>query len=169
LLVWRSLPPSIEKALPPYTTYIHSFLYGSYKGYSSGNTYVFCWWVFLLLNNQIPFDWFHECIIFFFYGVRKVMLISFADPEDPSLRKLENSFLLGSILVYARFSFNSFTDKVLGDCRTSYVFIWLGFLWHYIFIFLLRFKIELIFITSRICEPSESNFCIYCSVAVFRK
>ena len=61
------------------------------------------------------------------------MLISYADPEDPSLRKLENSFLLGSVLVYARFSFYSFTYKVLGDCRTSYVFIWLGFLWHYIF------------------------------------
>jgi len=28
---------------------------------------------------------------------------AFADPKDPSLRKLENSFLLGPVLVYARF------------------------------------------------------------------
>ena len=32
------------------------------------------------------------------------MSIPFADPKDPNLRKLENSFLLGPILVYARFS-----------------------------------------------------------------
>jgi hypothetical protein len=29
-------------------------------------------------------------------------IFEFADPKDPSLRKLENSFLLGPVLVYAR-------------------------------------------------------------------
>ncbi|KAB1216231.1 putative glucan 1,3-alpha-glucosidase [Morella rubra] len=38
----------------------------------------------------------------------------FADPRDPSLRKLENSFLLGSILVYASTVPNQGLDKL--DC-----------------------------------------------------
>ncbi|KAB1212142.1 Alpha-glucosidase 2 [Morella rubra] len=38
----------------------------------------------------------------------------FADPQDPSLRKLENSFLLGSIFVYASTMPNQRPDKL--DC-----------------------------------------------------
>ena len=58
------------------------------------------------------------------------MSVPFADPKDPNLRKLENSFLLGPILIYARFSsFASQIDYLLGDCRMySYVFIWFSFL-----------------------------------------
>ena len=35
-LVWRSMPTCIEKALSPSTTYLHSFLHGTYNWYSSG-------------------------------------------------------------------------------------------------------------------------------------
>ncbi|XP_062146082.1 uncharacterized protein LOC133854067 [Alnus glutinosa] len=48
----------------------------------------------------------------------------FADPEDPSLRKLENSFLLGSILVYASTKRGQGLDKL--DC-TFPKGIWLRF------------------------------------------
>lgn len=45
-------------------------------------------------------------------------MLTLADPKDPELRKLENSFLLGPILIYARFNPFFFTDAVVGDCRT---------------------------------------------------
>jgi len=37
---------------------------------------------------------------------------AFADPKDPSLRKLENSFLLGPVLVYARLVLPYFISNV---------------------------------------------------------
>jgi len=37
---------------------------------------------------------------------------AFADPKDPSLRKLENSFLLGPVLVYARFFYYTWPSPI---------------------------------------------------------
>ncbi|CAL5188371.1 unnamed protein product [Lathyrus oleraceus] len=48
----------------------------------------------------------------------------FADPKDPSLRKLENSFLLGPVLVYASTTPNQGLDKLEVTLPKG---IWLGF------------------------------------------
>ncbi|CAJ2646991.1 unnamed protein product [Trifolium pratense] len=48
----------------------------------------------------------------------------FADPKDPSLRKLENSFLLGPILVYASTTCSQGLDKLKITLPKG---IWLGF------------------------------------------
>jgi hypothetical protein len=37
--------------------------------------------------------------------------IAHADPKDPGLRTTENSFLLGPLLVFSRFSFSLFKDS----------------------------------------------------------
>lgn len=98
--MWRSLPIGIEEALPPYPTHLHTFLFCTYKGHSSGNPYFLCWWVLFLLTSGV-FGFIND--IWTFSYSSRICILAYADPKDPSLRKLENSFLLGPVLVYARF------------------------------------------------------------------
>lgn len=111
-LVWRSLPIGIEEAIPPNPTYLHSFLFCSYTGHTGGNPYFLCWCVHVLSTTSNVFGF---ILIFDLSSSARFYILiyyAFADPKDPSLRKLENSFLLGPVLVYARFFYYTWLPPI---------------------------------------------------------